>query len=322
MLDDLPAEVEIGHLGLGGLHFRHAHIHRHFLHLGVQLLGEETAVHAHVLGHGASVVVHVDLHHAEVLLGGEDLQGLRGEGRGDDDLQEDGLHAQGDLGGQFAVHAHDTAVDAHLVGLIGGLPGFLDVGAHGRAAGVHVLEGHAEGLLEVAEHVQGRVGILDIVVGEFLALDLGGEGQGERSRLQGGVEVRALVRVLAVTERLLEVVLEEQLLVQAGLLAHVSGDAGVIFGRMGISLGGELQTRLLAGLAILTEFGEDGVVVGGIADDGDVAPVLGGAADHGRTADVDVLDGILEGDAFLRDGLLERIQVHAHEVDGLDLILL
>ncbi len=185
-----------------------------------------------------------------------------------------------------------------------------------------MLEGHAERLLEVTQDVQGRIGILDVVVGEFLALDLLREGQGEGSRFEGGIEVRALVRVLAVAERLLDVVLQEELLRQTGLGTHVGGDAGVVLGRMGIGLGGEFQAGFRAGAAVLAEFGQDGVIVGRIAHDGDVAPVLGSAADHGRAADVDVLDGIFQGDAFLGDGLLERIQVHAYQVDGLDTVLL
>ena len=67
---------------------------------------------------------------------------------------------------------------------------------------------------------------------------------------------------------------------------------------------------------------ENGAVVGRVAHDGDVPPVLRGAAHHRRTADVDVFDGVLEGDALLGDGLPERIQVHAHEFDGLDAVLL
>ena len=322
VLDDLPAEVRIGQLRLRGLHLRHAHFRGDGFHLGVQLLDQEAAVHAHILRNRGVGTGHVDLHHAEVLLGGEDLQGFRGVGRGDDDLQEDGLHAAGHLGGKFAVHAHDAAVDAHLVGLIGGLPGLLDGLSHRGAAGIHMLEGHAEGLVEVPQHVQGRIGVLDVVVGQFLALDLLREGQGERSGFESGIEVRALVRVLAVAEALLDVELQEELLGQAGLLAHVRGDAGVVFRRVGVGLGGELQAGFRARTAVFAEFRENGIVIVRVAHDGDVPPVLGGAAHHRRTTDVDVLDGILQRHAFLGYGLPERIQVHAHELDGLDTVFL
>ena len=84
-----------------------------------------------------------------------------------------------------------------------------------------MLEGHAERLGEVAHHVEGRVGILDIVVGEFLALYLTGKGKGVRRLLGCSIELCLLVRVLAVAERLLEVVLQEKFLVESGLLAHI-----------------------------------------------------------------------------------------------------
>lgn len=49
--------------------------------------------------------------------------------------------------------------------------------------------------------------------------------------------------------------------------------------------------------------------------------VLGRAAEHGRAADVDVLDGVLEGAVRLRDGGFERVEVHDDEVDELDAVL-
>jgi hypothetical protein len=42
--------------------------------------------------------------------------------------------------------------------------------------------------------------------------------------------------------------------------------------------------------------------------------VLGGCADHCRTADIDILDTILIG-GVLRDGLLERVEVHDEQID-------
>ena len=50
--------------------------------------------------------------------------------------------------------------------------------------------------------------------------------------------------------------------------------------------------------------------------------VLRRRADHRRAADVDVLDHLVLVDAAAGRGLLERVEVHAHEVDELDLVLL
>jgi hypothetical protein len=46
--------------------------------------------------------------------------------------------------------------------------------------------------------------------------------------------------------------------------------------------------------------------------------VLGGGTEHGRAADIDVLDGVLEGAAGLGHGRLEGIEIDHHHVDRLD----
>ena len=67
---------------------------------------------------------------------------------------------------------------------------------------------------------------------------------------------------------------------------------------------------------------EDRVVALGLDDHGGEREVLGGRPDHRRAADVDVLDHLVLGGAAARRGLLERVEVHAHEVDELDPVLL
>ena len=61
-------------------------------------------------------------------------------------------------------------------------------------------------------------------------------------------------------------------------------------------------------------------IVGDASDDGDIFEVFGGGADHGRAADVDVFDEVAEGDAGLRGGLLEGVEVDDDHVDGLDVV--
>jgi hypothetical protein len=43
--------------------------------------------------------------------------------------------------------------------------------------------------------------------------------------------------------------------------------------------------------------------------------VLGGSPHHRRAADVDVLDGLVEGDPRARHRRLKRVQVHGNQVD-------
>ena len=49
--------------------------------------------------------------------------------------------------------------------------------------------------------------------------------------------------------------------------------------------------------------------------------VLGGRPDQGRPADVDVLDHLLLGDTTARRRALERVEVHADQVDRRDAVL-
>src|SRR6202012_3797823 len=53
-----------------------------------------------------------------------------------------------------------------------------------------------------------------------------------------------------------------------------------------------------------------------------VDEVLGRGADHRRAADVDVLDPVAVGDVRLSGSALERVQVHADEIDELNRVLL
>jgi hypothetical protein len=61
-------------------------------------------------------------------------------------------------------------------------------------------------------------------------------------------------------------------------------------------------------------------IVGRIDHDRDRIVVLGGSAHHGRSADVDVLDGLGIAAGRARHGLGEGIEVHDQEVDAFDLV--
>jgi hypothetical protein len=70
----------------------------------------------------------------------------------------------------------------------------------------------------------------------------------------------------------------------------------------------------------VAQLGQHVRVVGGIHDDADVGAVLRRRADHGGPADVDLLHGLRQGHVRLRDGGLERIQVHHDQVDLLQVV--
>jgi hypothetical protein len=67
--------------------------------------------------------------------------------------------------------------------------------------------------------------------------------------------------------------------------------------------------------------GEHVVVRLGRGDDGDRRVVLGRRPHHRRSADVDLLDALVDARSG-RDGLAERVEVGDHEVEGLDAELL
>ena len=72
----------------------------------------------------------------------------------------------------------------------------------------------------------------------------------------------------------------------------------------------------------LRELLQDRVVGLGLDHDRGEQEVLRRRPDHRRAADVDVLDHLGLVDPAARRGLLERVEVHAHEVDELDVVLL
>ena len=143
-----------------------------------------------------------------------------------------------------------------------------------------MLECAAEGLTEVAGHVEGGICILYVVVGQLLALKLTGKGKGVGAGRGFSEETGALVGVLAVAQALLEVVFQEEFLVQPGLLAHIRGYHYVVLGSVGICFGGEFESGAVGGASVGAAFLQDSGLIGRVADYGHVLPVLGCAAYH------------------------------------------
>ena len=61
------------------------------------------------------------------------------------------------------------------------------------------------------------------------------------------------MRVLTITEALLEVILKEKLLIKTCSLAHIGRDHHIIFGSVSICLCRKLKTGLLCSVAELTD---------------------------------------------------------------------
>ena len=90
------------------------------------------------------------------------------------------------------------------------------------------------------------------------------------------------------------------------------GDHAVVAGGVGKGLLGQVEAGTqLQGAAVGLHFGEDAGCSLRIGDDGDASVVLGRRRGPWRAADVDVLDGVFQGHAGLRDGGGEGVEVHA-----------
>ncbi len=145
-----------------------------------------------------------------------------------------------------------------------------------------------------------------------------------RRRARARVERRLLVRVLAVAQihDLLVGVAPARREAPALARGEPRRDRRVVARRARERLARErfarLQRKHAAGVAQLIEHT---LVVARVDDDGRERAVLGRRPDHRRAADVDVLDHLVLGRVAARDGLLERVQVHAHEVHLLDPML-
>jgi hypothetical protein len=103
--------------------------------------------------------------------------------------------------------------------------------------------------------------------------------------------------------------------------SQVVADVAVVLGGVGegflrqIEAGGVTQ-----GAAVGLHLLDQGGIVGRVGDDGHMLIVLGRGPHHGRAADVDVLDGVVQG-VGLGHGLHERVEVHAHQVDVAQAVL-
>ncbi len=133
-----------------------------------------------------------------------------------------------------------------------------------------------------------------------------------------GVVRRTLVRVLAVREL--------ELLREAGQQRRREGlrvgepvrDRRLVGGGHRERLSGEAAAGLEQQVTALAHLRQHLVVALGPADGRDVGEVLGRCAQHRGAADVDHLDRVLLADRAPGGDLLERIEVDADEVEGLD----
>ena len=188
-----------------------------------------------------------------------------------------------------------------------------------------MLDDHAGRLIESLHAFPGRVGVGDVVVRQFLALNLSVAGDAAGSRIAVAIEHRRLMRVFAVAQVLHFFELkrkapgERRKLPVAPHPREVIADRGFVRRAVGKRFLGQSEARALAqGAAALPHLREDLRIVGRIGHDRNARIVLGRCAQHAGTPDVDVLDRLGESAIRFRDGLCERIEVDHDKIDRLD----
>ena len=300
----------------------------------VDLLHQHAAVDGAQL-HLSAVVHAAGRQHAQVGALGHALERLGGVARGDDDLDELLVligKVLNQIQGNLAVAGDDAAEGALGIAGKSAVVGSRDVLGNGGTAGVLVLEDYAGRLVELANQVPGGVGIQIVVVAERLALDLLGaherelRARGVLAALGKAIDCGFLLRVLAIAQ--VVDLLQRNLELGRGV-RHVAclggepaGDGRVVGGGGLVDLHLQATTGGKRGAATgLVHLGQDGIIVGRIGNDGNARGVLGGRAQHGGATDVDVLDGVREGDLGVGDGLLELVQVDDDQVDQLNAVL-
>ena len=288
--------------------------------------------------HGVDACAQRNFQHAHVLLARQNLFRFGGERWGDQHFDEQ----LGDLAGggavQFGIKRDDAAECGGRVRLQGARVRFGRILAQGHAARVRVLDDDAGGaLLETAQALHafpGRIGVGDVVVRQFLALQLAVVRQRAIGGGQVAVEGGALVRILAVAHVLYFFKGHvEDLRIGAALGVHlrraqagqVVGDGAIVLRRVRKDFFRQHELGVVADVAGRAvgraDFRQHRVIVGRVADDDHVLVVLGRRTQHGRAADIDVFDRVFQGAIGLGDGALERVQVDHHHVDGRHVVL-
>ena len=175
--------------------------------------------------------------------------------------------------------------------------------------------------IELGDAFVSGVGIVDIVVGELLALGLARGGDAEANDRRA-IECGRLVRVLAVAQWLDQSAAEGSI-VRRGvvkLLREPVADRGIISRGAGKGLGGEFLAERKRGHAVmLGEFVEQRRVIARLDQYRDVVVIFRRGADHGGAADVDILDAVGEI-AAARHGRFERIEIDHQNIDGADAV--
>ena len=182
-----------------------------------------------------------------------------------------------------------------------------------------MLDDHAGDALPRRHRHHRGVDVQEIVERQLLPVELLHVSQ---ARLVSHVQRRALMRVLAVAQRLLPLEHEAQCGRQGFLgTRQVAEDRGVVRGRVGEDFRRERAPLIRRDSSIFQSGDNRGIVVR-VDDHDHRRVVLRRRAQHRGATDVDLFDRLCERRVRLRHGFAKRIEVHRHEVDRGDAVLL
>src|SRR6266850_3601445 len=248
VLGDAPSEHEVGALRLARRHARDEPEILDGERSRVARLHQQTAADALVVVR-LRAVGQRHLQHPEVSFPGKDLLCFRLDARRDHHLGELGGERFGGLRVERAVERQDPAESRHRIGLERLRVGFREGVGDGGAAGVGVLDDHAGRVGEALDALPCRVRVGDVVVGQFLSLDLAVGGDPARRAAFVTVKSRSLVGVLAVAEvfDLLELQVEHLRIFLPGAPGverrKIVGDRAVVRRRMREHFRRQLEAR-------------------------------------------------------------------------------
>ena len=180
--------------------------------------------------------------------------------------------------------------------------GILERAADRHAAGVGVLDdGNRRGIApELGHQLECGLGIVEIVVGQLLALVLHGRRDAQ-ARTAAGIERRPLMRILAVAQLLAAPAAERPPF--RHLIADRRREPAADRRVVGSGARERLRREVLAQIgrrraAVRPHLGEHPPVVAGLDDDRHAGVVLRRSPNERRAADVDVLDALSESAAL------------------------
>ena len=173
--------------------------------------------------------------------------------------------------------------------------------------------------IELRNELECRIGVVDVIVGELLALHLP-FGRDPAATLSRRVECGGLMRIFAIAQARSKLAGERAIswrgkphFRREPIRDHrvIDGGARKCFLREFLA---QFPGRATT---VRSQFAEDLGVIAGVHDDRDVAVILGGGTNHSRAADVDIFDAIGETGAP-PDRRLERIEIHHEKIDRRD----